>query len=312
MRIGIDAMGGDFAPAEAVKGVIQALELPDLEDVTITLVGDEAEIRSLFEENNFNSNRVKISHASEVIQMSDNPTRAVSQKRDSSISVGLKLLAADEIDAFAGAGNTGAMMVASLYTVKTIDGIIRPALTTIVPQRNGTSALMLDVGANADVKPDTMVQFALLGSEYAQDVFGIENPRVGLLSIGEEKGKGNMLTQAVHSMLEGSTKINFIGNIEGRHMFNNNADVIVCDGFTGNVVLKACEGMFYELKRRKIEDSFLDRFNFENYGGTAILGINKPVIIGHGISKARTFVNMIHLSKQVVKSNLAENIKSTL
>ena len=203
-------------------------------------------------------------------------------------------------------------MVASLYTVKTIEGIIRPALTTIVPQRNGSSSLMLDVGANADVKPDTMVQFALLGSEYAQDVFGIENPRVGLLSIGEEKGKGNMLTQAVHSMLEDTTKINFIGNIEGRHMFNNNADVIVCDGFTGNIVLKACEGMFYELKRRNIEDSFLDRFNFENYGGTAILGINKPVIIGHGISKGQTFLNMIRLSKQVVKSNLAENIKSTL
>jgi glycerol-3-phosphate acyltransferase PlsX len=312
MRIGIDAMGGDFAPVEAVKGVILALEEAELDDLTITLIGDESVIRAEFEANNFASNRVKVVHASEVIEMSDNPTRAVSQKRNSSISVGTKLLAAGELDAFAGAGNTGAMMVASLYTVKTIEGIIRPALTTIVPQRNGSSSLMLDVGANADVKPDTMVQFALLGSEYAQDVFGIDNPRVGLLSIGEEKGKGNMLTQAVHGMLEDSTKINFIGNIEGRHMFTNDADVIVCDGFTGNVVLKACEGMFYELKRRKIEDEFLDRFNFENYGGTAILGINKPVIIGHGISKAETFLNMIRLSRQVVKSNLAENIKSTL
>ena len=312
MRIGVDTMGGDFSPKEAVKGVILALEDADLEDVTITLIGDEEKIRNVIEEENYSNNRIKIVHASEVIEMSEHPTRAVSQKRDSSINVGMKLLAADEIDAFAGAGNTGAMMVASLYTVKTIEGIIRPALTTLVPQRNGDSSLMLDVGANADVKPDTMVQFALLGAEYAQDVFGIENPRVGLLSIGEEKSKGNMLTQAVHSMLEGTKKINFIGNIEGRHMFNNYADVIVCDGFTGNVVLKVCEGMFYELKRRKIEDSFLDRFNFENYGGTAILGINKPVIIGHGISKAPTFLNMIKLSKQVVKSNLAENIKLTL
>lgn len=312
MRIGIDAMGGDFAPVEAVNGVILALEDNELDDLTITMIGDEGAVRALFEERNYSSNRIKIVHASEVIEMSEPPTRAVSQKRNSSINVGLKLLAADEIDVFAGAGNTGAMMVASLYTVKTIEGVIRPALTTIVPQRNGSSALMLDVGANADVKPDTMVQFALLGSEYALDVFGIQNPRVGLLNIGEEKGKGNMLTQAVFSMLEDNNKINFIGNIEGRHMFSNNADVIICDGFTGNIVLKACEGMFYELKRRKIKDEFLERFNFEHYGGTAILGINKPVIIGHGISKAETFVNMIRLAKQVVKSNLAENIKSTL
>jgi phosphate acyltransferase len=312
MRIGIDAMGGDFAPEEAIKGVILAIEQADLDDLTITLVGDETQIRAQFEANNFSSNRVKVVHTSEVIEMSDNPTRAVSQKRNSSISVGLRLLAADEIDAFAGAGNTGAMMVASLYTVKTIEGIIRPALTTFVPQRSGSSSIMLDVGANADIKPDTMAQFALLGSEYAQDVFKIDNPKVGLLSIGEEKSKGNMLTQAVHGLLEDSTKINFIGNIEGRHMFNNYADVIVCDGFTGNVVLKACEGMFYELKRREIEDEFLDRFNFQNYGGTAILGINKPVIIGHGISNSRTFLNMIRLAKMVVKSNLAENIKSTL
>ena len=311
MRIGIDVMGGDFAPVETLKGVVDALSTPDLSDVQLTLIGDEQVINDYLVEHKVNG-RVNVVHAAEVIGMSEHPTRAVSQKRNSSINIGLKLLAEGAIDGFAGAGNTGAMMVGALYTVKAIEGVQRPSLTTYVPKADGSYGLMLDVGANADVKPDVMVQFAVLGSLYAQHVLRIDNPKVGLLSIGEEREKGNLLTQAVYPMLEDRRSLNFIGNIEGRDLFTHKADVIVCDGFTGNVVLKTCEGFFYQLKKRGIKDDFLNRFNFEEYGGTAILGVNKPVVIGHGISKANTFVNMIRLTKKVVESNLIQKIKASL
>ncbi len=311
MKIGIDVMGGDFAPNETLKGVISALSEPDLSDVQLTLIGDKAIIENQLQGTDV-TNRVEIVHAEETIGMAEHPTRAISQKRNSSINIGLKLLADGQLDGFAGAGNTGAMMVGALYTVKAIDGILRPSLTSLVPKIDGGTGLILDVGANADVKPDVMGQFGILGSLYAQHVLGIDTPRVGLLSIGEEKEKGNMLNQAVYPILEETRGINFIGNIEGRDLFSDTADVIVCDGFTGNIVLKTCEGFFYKLKKRGIEDDFLDRFNFESYGGTAILGVNKPIIIGHGISKANTFVNMIRLTKQVVLSNLIQKIKASL
>jgi len=304
-------MGGDFAPNETLKGVISALSEPDLSDVQLTLIGDKAIIENQLQGTDV-TNRVEIVHAEETIGMAEHPTRAISQKRNSSINIGLKLLADGQLDGFAGAGNTGAMMVGALYTVKAIDGILRPSLTSLVPKIDGGTGLILDVGANADVKPDVMGQFGILGSLYAQHVLGIDTPRVGLLSIGEEKEKGNMLNQAVYPILEETRGINFIGNIEGRDLFSDTADVIVCDGFTGNIVLKTCEGFFYKLKKRGIEDDFLDRFNFESYGGTAILGVNKPIIIGHGISKANTFVNMIRLTKQVVLSNLIQKIKASL
>jgi len=311
MRLGIDLMGGDYAPAEAIKGVEQALVESDLSDVHLVLIGDESRIKD-HASFDLNSSRLSIVHTDEMIEMAEHPTRAVSQKRNSSISLGLKLLAEGALDAFASAGNTGAMMVGSLYTVKAIEGVIRPSLSTLVPKVSGGTGLMLDVGANADVKPEAMVQFAKLGSLYAQHVLKIDNPKVGLLSIGHEREKGNLLTQAVYPLLEDNRSINFIGNIEGRDIFQDSCDVIVCDGFTGNVVLKTCEGFFYQLKKRGVEDEFLDRFNFKDYGGTAILGVNKPVVIGHGISKSSTFVNMIRLSKRLVQSRLIEKIKSSL
>jgi phosphate acyltransferase len=311
MKIGLDVMGGDFAPIEAIQGVIELLSAPDLVDVQLTLIGDEKQILKHLQGHEIPAH-FKIIHTDEVIGMAEHPTKAISQKRNSSINLGLKLLAEGELDAFAGAGNTGAMMVGALYSVKAIDGIIRPSLTTLVPKIDGSTGLMLDVGANADVKPDVLVQFAILGSLYAQHVLGIANPKVALLNIGEEKGKGNLLTQAVYPMLEEVRSIDFIGNVEGRDLFADKADVIVCDGFTGNIVVKTCQGFFHKLKKRGLEDDFLDRFNFEQYGGTAILGVNKPVIIGHGISKANTYVNMIRLAKQVVLSNLIPKIKASL
>ncbi len=311
MKIGIDVMGGDFAPNETILGVVEALSTPDLKDVHLTLIGDENIINKQLANAKL-SNRVDIVHTTEVIGMAEHPTRAISQKRNSSINVGLKMLADGQLDGFAGAGNTGAMMVGALYTVKAIEGRLRPSLTALVPKIDGTNGLILDIGANADVKPDVMVQFAILGSLYAQHVLGIENPRIGLLSIGEEKEKGNLLNQAVYPMLEDTGSINFVGNVEGRDLFSDTNDVIVCDGFTGNIVLKTCEGFYYKLKKRGINDEFLDRFNFEAYGGTAILGVNKPIIIGHGISKSSTFVNMIRLTKQVVLSNLIQKIRASL
>jgi glycerol-3-phosphate acyltransferase PlsX len=311
MKLGLDVMGGDFAPDEALIGLQEALEHPDLEDVQLVAFGQEGVVSEFFQKNDL-TDKIQFVPCEEVIGMAEHPTRAISQKRNSSILVGLKYLAEGGIDAFASAGNTGAAMVGSMYTVKSIEGILRPSLTTLVPKYNGGTGLMLDVGANADVKPDMMVQFGILGSVYAKNVLGIENPKVGLLSIGEEREKGNLLNQAVYPMLEEVQGINFIGNIEGRDLFTERADVIVTDGFTGNIVLKTCEGFFYKLKKRGLQDEFLDRFNFEHYGGTAILGVNKPVIVGHGISKSNTFVNMLRLSKQVVSTSLISKIKASL
>lgn len=304
-------MGGDFAPSEPIEGVRLALLESDLSDTHLVLFGDEQEINQSALTEILRS-RATVIPTTEVIGMSEHPTRAVAQKKSSSISVGLSMLAEGSIDAFVSAGNTGAIMVSSLYTVKAIDGLIRPSLYTLVPKANGGTGLMLDVGANADVKADVMVQFALLGSQYAKHVLGIENPKIGLLSIGHEKEKGNLLTQAVYALLSNESNLNFIGNIEGFDLFDDRCDVIVCDGFTGNVVLKTCEGFYRQLKLRGVVDTFLDRFDFEHYGGTAILGVNKPVIIGHGISSASTFVNMIRLAKRVIESGYIRKIKTAL
>ncbi len=311
IRIGLDAMGGDYAPAEAIKGAFKATSQPDFANVDIVLVGEKNAIEASLLELQI-SYPFEIIDAPDTIGMSEHPTKAVSAKRNSSIMVGLKMLMEGRLDGFASAGNTGAMMVGSLYTVRTIDGIFRPAISTILPRPSGKHGLMLDVGANADVKPDVLVQFANIGSIYAKLIMGIENPTVGLLSIGEEKEKGNILTQATYPLLEDDRYINFIGNVEGRDLFTDKADVVVCDGYTGNVVLKACEGMFYHLMKRGVKDDYLDQFNFENYGGSPILGVNKPVVIGHGISKAATFTNMLKLTQDVIVSNLIDGIKAQL
>ena len=307
MKIGLDVMGGDFAPAEAVKGVLELLNAPDLVDVQLTLFGDEAQIKEHLNGHQLPAN-YRIVHTEESIGMAEHPTKAISQKRQSTISLGLKMLAEGELDAFTGAGNTGAMMVGALYTVKAIDGVLRPSLTTLVPKIDGSTGLMLDVGANADVKPDVLVQFAVLGSLYAQHVLGIASPKVGLLSIGEEKEKGNLLNQAVYPVLEEKRNINFIGNIEGRDLFSDKADVIVCDGFTGNVVLKEAEAFYSIMRRRGLVDDYFSRFNYEEYGGTPILGINSTVMIGHGISSPEAIKNMMLLTGEIAAARLPEKI----
>jgi glycerol-3-phosphate acyltransferase PlsX len=311
MKIGIDIMGGDFAPRETTLGVIQAI--PELADnVKLVLFGDEHAISDQFSREGADISRVEIVHTTEVIGMDEHPTKAITQKQDSSISRGFEFLKKGEIDAFAGAGNSGAMMVGAMFSVKTIPGILRPAVCSVVPKENGQWGVFLDVGLNADCKPEMLVQFGILGSLFLEHVYNVPQPKVGLMNIGEEEEKGNMITQATHQLLKATKDLNFIGNIEGRDMFNTKADVIVCDGFTGNVMLKMAESFYELIKKRNIKDEYFDRFNYENYGGTPVLGVNAPVIIAHGISNARAIKNMIHITQKVTAAKLTEKIASAV
>lgn len=309
MRIGIDIMGGDYAPLEAIKGCMLAAD--ELTDVELVLIGNEETSKKYFDEAGADMSKFQIVNATENIEMSESPVRAISQKKNSSIAIGFGLLAQGQIDAFASAGNTGAMMVGAMYSVKAIEGVIRPAIGTVLPKVTGGLGYMLDMGANADCKPDVLFQFGLLGSLYAKHVYGIDNPRVALLNIGEEKEKGNLNTQAAYSLMENSSLYNFIGNAEGRDLFVDKSDVIVCDGFTGNAILKACESMCHILMKRGVKDDFLDMFNPDHHGGTAVLGVNAPVIIGHGNSNATAFLNMIKLGHNVAESKLPEKIRDS-
>jgi phosphate acyltransferase len=291
MKIGIDILGGDFAPEANIAGAVLARkELP--QDVKLVLIGDQEQILSGLNALGENASDYIITHAPDVITMHDHPTRAIPQKPNSSIAVGFDLLARHEIDVFASTGNTGAMLVGSIYKINTIPGIIRPCITSVLPTIDGGNSILLDVGSNADCKADVLYQFAVLGALYSKNVYGIEHPRVALLNIGEEETKGNLLTIATHKLMAESDEINFIGNLEGRDLFNGKADVIVCDGFTGNVVLKEAEGIYTLMKKRGIVDEYFDRFNYENYGGTPILGVKGNVIIGHGISNDKAVKSM--------------------
>jgi glycerol-3-phosphate acyltransferase PlsX len=198
-----------------------------------------------------------------------------------------------------------------MFSVKPIEGVIRPTITSIIPKPNGKLGLLLDVGANADCKPDVLYQFAVLGSLMMKHTMGIENPRVGIVSVGEEPEKGNLVTIAAHKIMAESTDINFVGNVEGRDFLSDKADVYVCEGFVGNIVLKAYEAIYYVMKKRGINDEYFDTMNYENYGGTPILGVNAPVIIGHGISNAKAFKNMLLSAQNVVVSDLCNIIRTS-
>ncbi len=307
MKIGIDILGGDFAPDCNISGAILAQkELP--QDATIVLIGDQEQILSSLNSRGVNPELFEIVHAPDAITMDDHPTKAIPQKPNSSIAIGFELLASKELDAFASTGNTGAMLVGAIYKIHTVPGIHRPCITSVLPTIDGDNSILLDVGSNSDCKPETLVQFAVLGSLYSKNVYGVKNPKIGLLNIGEEASKGNLLTVATHKLLEETKNINFIGNIEGRDIFSGKADVIVCDGFTGNIVLKEAEGIFTLMKKRGIKDEYFDRFNYENYGGTPILGVQGNVIIGHGISNDKAVKNMILHSYEVARSGLATKV----
>ncbi|MBZ5855982.1 phosphate acyltransferase PlsX [Flavihumibacter profundi] len=307
MKIGLDMMGGDFAPLEAVKG-LQLLLSEDDAPANIFLFGDESLVRPLLDEYAIPADRITMVHAPEIIGMHEHPTKALKEKKQSSIAVGFYFLAKGEIDAFISAGNTGAMLVGALYSLKSIEGVLRPTISTIIPKEDGKTGVLLDVGLNADCKPENLNQFAILGALYARHILGIENPRVGLLNIGEEEGKGNILAQATYPLLKENAHINFVGNIEGRDVLIDKADVMVCEGFTGNIILKLAESLHEITHRKSIQHEYFERFNFENYGGTPVLGVNKPVIIGHGISHAKAFKNMLRLSAKMIKSELFQQM----
>ena len=310
MKIGLDIMGGDYAPAEAIKGAQLFFEQVPDSSVHLLLIGNAAQAASSLSLIDAYQHRFTFIEAGEVIGMHEHPTKALKEKPNSSIAIGFGLLQKGKADAFISAGNTGAMMVGALYSVKAIEGILRPTIATPLPRLDGNYSFLLDSGINADCKPEHLVQFAQLGTLYANNVLGIKNPRVALLNIGEEEGKGNLLCQATYPLLKDAAGINFVGNVEGRDLFFDKAEVIVCEGFVGNVALKMAESIYDIFKLQKgINDPFLDHFNFEIYGGTPILGINSPVIISHGIAHAFAFRNMIDVAAKVINSNLTGAIK---
>jgi glycerol-3-phosphate acyltransferase PlsX len=308
MKIGLDIMGGDYAPKAAVLGAIEAYKVLSAQQ-KLVLIGDRDIAVSILQENNFSADHFEFVHTSEVIGMGEHPTKAIVQKPDSSISVGFKLLKENSIQAFSSAGNTGAMLVGAMFSVKTIPGVIRPAMTAIVPKLKGGLGIILDVGANADCKPDVLLQFGVLGSLLAESVYNFDNPRVALMNIGEEEEKGNLLLQATYPLMRDTKLFNFVGNIEGRDLFEDNNDVVVCDGFTGNVILKLAESFYVITLKKKFKDEFFDRFNYEQYGGSPILGVNAPVVVGHGISNPEAIKNMVLLSKNMIETNLIDKIK---
>jgi glycerol-3-phosphate acyltransferase PlsX len=310
MNIALDMMGGDYAPLEAVKGVQLFLSENNEDQVDLTLIGDENKLVPLLEEYDIDSDNVTLIHAAEVIEMQEHPTKALKEKQQSSISIGFHLLATGATDAFISAGNTGAMMVGSLYSIKAITGVARPAIGAYIPGDNGKLSLLVDVGLNSDCKPENLSQFALLGALFSKYILNYEDPRVALINVGEEEGKGNILCQAAYPLLKENGRINFVGNIEGRDILMDKAEVYVCDGYTGNILLKFAESIYDIVQKRKIDDEYFNRFNFEMYGGVPVLGVNKPVIIGHGISTSGAFNNMILMAKKMIEQDFIEKIKS--
>ncbi|MFM6976682.1 MAG: phosphate acyltransferase PlsX [Sphingobacteriaceae bacterium] len=309
MKIGLDFMGGDYAPKAAVLGAIAAQQVLST-DQKIVLFGDKEQALPFLAEQGIDSACFEFVHAPEVIGMGEHPTKAIVQKPNSSISLGFQYLKEGKIDSFASAGNTGAMLVGSMFSVKPIEGVMRPAIATNVPKMKSGFGILLDVGANADCKPEMLVQFGVLGSIFAESVYGIADPKVALMNIGEEEEKGNMLSMAAYTLMKDQQQFQFAGNVEGRDLFNEKADVIVCDGFTGNVMLKLAETFYILTLKKGFKDEFFDRFNYEQYGGSPILGVNAPVIIGHGISSPEAIKNMILLSKTMIETKLVDKIKA--
>jgi glycerol-3-phosphate acyltransferase PlsX len=311
MKIGIDMMGGDYAPLEAVKGIQLYLSAHNI-PADLVLIGDKEQVEKLLAEHQVAPEHIQVVHADQVIDMHEHPTRAMKEKQRSSIAIGFHLLASGKMDAFISAGNTGAMLVGALFSIKALEGVIRPTISSIVPKANGGTGLLLDVGLNADCKPEQLNQFAIMGSVYAQLILGIEKPKVGLINVGEEEGKGNLLAQSTYPLLKENKHIDFIGNIEGRDVLQDKADVMVCEGFTGNIILKMAESLYEISHEKKVKEEYFERFNFENYGGTPVLGVAKPVIIGHGISGSRAFMNMIYLAQIMIEKDVMQKMKEEL
>lgn len=310
MRIGLDIMGGDFAPEATVSGAILAYQSMASEH-QLVLIGDTEKGKKICQQHQFDPEVFQWVHTDQVIEMSDMPSKAFTKKPRSSIAMGYGLLKQQKIDVLASAGNTGAMLVGAMYSIKPIPGVIRPAISVQLPRPNNKPGILLDVGLNPDSKPDVLYQYAILGSQYAHDILGIEKPRVALLNIGEEAEKGNVLVQATYENMKDTTDFHFVGNIEGNQLFvPDKADVVVCDGFVGNIVVKEAESFYSLMRQLNIKsDAFLEQFNFEKIGGTPILGVNANVIIGHGVSREKAIKQMLVHAGEISQANLPQRFK---
>lgn len=323
VRIAVDAMGGDHAPVEIVKGALLALK--EIPDINIVLVGDPARVNKVLQKAE-TSSRISIKPASQAIGMDESPVQAVREKKDASINVAMEELKGKGVDAVVTAGNTGALMASALFKLGRIEGVERPAIATVFPAGN-SRVLLLDMGANVDNKPQHLRQFGEMGSLYAQHVLHVPNPRVGLLNIGEEKEKGNELTQAAWELLSHS-HINFIGNVESKEVLSGGVDVVVCDGFVGNLVLKLAEsiaGRIMLMLKHEISKSFMAKIgalfllpalgnlkkqiDYDEYGGAQLLGVNGVCVKAHGRSKAKAIKNAIRVAYESVKEDIVECIK---
>lgn len=324
MKLAIDAMGGDNAPREIILGAMDAIK--EFEDLTITLIGDEEKIKPFLTD----SKNIEIIHTDEVITGEDEPVRAVRRKKNASLVLMAEEVKEGRADACISAGNTGALMSAGLFIVGRIPGISRPALSPTLPTIDEDGFVFLDVGANVEAKPSHLLQYAIMGSIYAQKVRGIEKPTVGLLNVGTEAGKGDELTRKAFELLE-DAPINFIGNVEARDLFNHIADVVVTDGFSGNVALKTIEGtaqtVFTLLKETFMSSlktkvaaglvkndlkSLKGRLDYSEYGGAGLFGLQAPVIKAHGSSNARAIVSAIRQAKHMVDYDVTETIRKTI
>ncbi len=308
INIGIDIMGGDLAPIATLDGGIQSLSQLR-EGTTLHLIGHAEKMHQWLSGRGINlPENCVIVDAPETIEMGEHPVKALQSKPQSSLNIGFAMLASGKLDGFASAGNSGAVMVAAMNALKLIEGVSRPCVIGVFPQLNGGFNTLVDVGINVDAKPEMLLQFAQLGATYARVVYGIENPRIGLLNTGTEPGKGSLLYQKAYELLSNSKELTFTGNVEARDFYDGIVDVTVCDGFTGNVFLKQAEGFYQLIAHRKIEDPFLSKFNYELYGGTPILGVRGNVVLGHGVSSPKAISNMILATERIAEAKLSEHI----
>jgi len=312
MQIGIDMMGGDFAPGSTISGAILAREsLPG--NVTVVLIGDQDVMNRYAEEHQLDLSGISIIHAKDNVGMEDHPLKAFKEKPNAGMFLGQKMLMDGSLDGFCSAGNTGAMMVGAMQIITSIPGIIRPAIAAPVPNLDGAPVIMLDVGLNPDARPDVLYQYGSIGTIYSKLVHGIENPKVALLNVGREESKGNLVTRSAHQLMNESSAYDFIGNIEANEFFvSSRADVIVTDGFIGNMMLKQAEAFYKLISIKEVCNGYFEMFNFENFGGTPVLGINAPLIIGHGISNETAIKNMLLHTYEVVGADLVNRIKEEL
>ena len=312
MQIGIDMMGGDYAPGSTIRGAILAKEsMPG--NVNVALIGDQDVIDRYSEEHQLDLSGISVVHTKDTVGMEDHPLKAFKEKPNAGLFLGQRMLMDGSLDGFCSAGNTGAMMVGAMQIITSIPGIIRPAIAAPVPNLNDSASIMLDVGLNPDARPDVLYQYGSIGTIYSKLVHGIETPRVALLNVGREESKGNLVTRSAYQLMNESSAYNFIGNIEPNEFFvTSRADVIVTDGFIGNMMLKQAEAFYRLVSIKDVCNGYFEMFNFENFGGTPVLGINAPLVIGHGISSETAIKNMLLHTYEVVGAELVNRIKEEL